>query len=196
MKQNLVIRQGATFLQTLRWESEDVQFIPIATITVAAPATVTTSQAHGIPDDWRVAFVSCDGMEQVNAKVPPRESDYRTVKVISPTTLIIPDLDTADFDAYTGGGYLQFYTPQSLLGSDARMSIKDRIRGSELLSLTVTNGRILLDDVLKTITLVISALDTAAIQWTQGVYDLELVSGAVVTRLLEGTVKVSREVTT
>lgn len=195
MKQNIVIQQGSTFLQVLRWESSDVQYLPIVAITQAAPAVVTTSSPHGLPDGWRAAFVSCDGMEQVNANVPPRDSDFRSFKVLNATTLLFPTLDTADFDPYTGGGYLQFYLPQSLAGNDARMSIRDRIRGSELLALTVSNGRILLDDVLKTITLNISATDTAAIDWTQGVYDLELVGGVIVTRLLEGSVKVSREVT-
>ena len=196
MKQNLVIEQGATFLKVLRWESTNLMFVPVASITQAAPPTVVTTIPHGLPDGWRVAFVSCIGMEQINAHSPVRDSDYQTVHVVSSDTIILPDLDTADFDQYAGGGYLRFYTPTSLAGCDGRMSIKDRIQGTELLALNVSNGRVLFDDVLKTITLTIAASDTAAIQWLQGVYDFEAVSGAIVTRLLQGSVRVSQEVTT
>jgi hypothetical protein len=55
---------------------------------------------------------------------------------------------------------------------------------------------IVLDDTAKTITVTISAADTAAYDFTTGVYDLELVSsGGVVTQLLAGNVTVGSEVT-
>jgi hypothetical protein len=199
MKQNIVIKQGSTFTMPLRWETTDPVFVPVASISQTAPTVVVTSQPHGMPDGWRAAFVSCNGMEQINAHTPVRTSDFRNMRALTPASLSIPALDTADFDAYTGGGFLQYYTPQPLAGYDARMSIRDRIRGSELLLLTVANGRIAIDDVLKTITLTIGADITAAISWLRAVYDLEMVktaiSGEVVTRLLEGSISVSREVT-
>jgi hypothetical protein len=47
-----------------------------------------------------------------------------------------------------------------------------------------------------TITLTISATDTAALTSGRGVYDLELVSGSgIVTRLLQGVATISRNVT-
>jgi len=199
MKLNLVIKQGSTFSLPLRWETPEIVFVPIGSISQDAPATVVTTEPHNMPDGWRAAFVSCDGMEQVNAHTPVRDSDFRPMRVVTPTTLSVPALDTADYDAYTGGGFLQYYLPQPLAGYNARMSIRDRIRGSELIGLSVANGRILIDDVLKTITLLINATDTAAFSWLRGVYDLELVYGVapteVVTRLLNGSVTVSREVT-
>jgi hypothetical protein len=67
----------------------------------------------------------------------------------------------------------------------------------ELMSLTTANTRILIDNTTKTITLEIDAADTAAITWKAGTYDLELESpSGVVTALMYGAVKVTKEVTT
>ncbi len=77
------------------------------------------------------------------------------------------------------------------------MSIKDKIGGMVLLSLTTENGGIVIDSVEKTITRNISAIDTAALTWVRGVYDMELVApDGTVTPLGDGTVVVRREVTT
>lgn len=70
---------------------------------------------------------------------------------------------------------------------------------TDLIRLTTTNLRIVLDAVRSTITLTISAADTAAITWKTAVYDLELVSSdpdPVVTKLLQGKViVVAKDVT-
>ena len=67
----------------------------------------------------------------------------------------------------------------------------------ELMSLTTTNLRILIDNTTKTIKLDIDALDTATITWRKGIYDLELESpSGVVTALMYGNVTVTNEVTT
>lgn len=74
----------------------------------------------------------------------------------------------------------------------------DVIDLADLLRLTTDNARIVLDLVRSTISLVISAADTAAIDWRSGVYDLELVSPdaePVVTELMSGKVTVVKEVT-
>jgi hypothetical protein len=70
---------------------------------------------------------------------------------------------------------------------------------SDLIRLTSSNGRITLDPARSTIALEISAPDTALLAWQSGVYDLELVSPAVVpvvTALLSGAVTVLKEATT
>ena len=81
------------------------------------------------------------------------------------------------------------------------MSVKDKVGGTELLRLDDTvvapQPRIILDNAAKTITLLVSASDTAALSWKKGVYDLEVVSSSgVVTLLLYGSVTVTKEVTT
>ncbi len=79
----------------------------------------------------------------------------------------------------------------------ARMHLRESHDAtSPFLTLTTENGGIALGGAAGTITLAISATDSAAIDEMAGVYDLELVSsGGVVSRLLEGNVLVSKEVT-
>lgn len=196
-KLDLTIRRGETFTRVVRWEAMPVVFKAISGITQAAPAVVTAN-GHGIPDGWRVAIVSVKGMTQINAESdPPTAADYHKVKVLTANTLQLEGVNTSLFKPYTSGGYLQFNTPVDLSGCTARMQIKDKVGGTVLKSLTTENGGITLDNTLKTITINISAADAAAFTWTKAVYDLEMVStGGVVTALLEGTVKVTPEVTT
>jgi len=79
----------------------------------------------------------------------------------------------------------------------ARMQIRRSITSTDvIIALTTENGRITVGNSNGTITLSITATDTAALSTFCGVYDLEVVSPTgVVTRLLEGGVEVSREVT-
>jgi hypothetical protein len=65
-----------------------------------------------------------------------------------------------------------------------------------LLELTESNGRILVDPEEGRIDLSIDAEDTEALSFKDGVYDLEIESvGGEVTRLLQGVVTLSPEVT-
>jgi len=66
---------------------------------------------------------------------------------------------------------------------------------SAILSLTTANGRITLGGSAGTVTLSISATDTTALSVDDGVFDLEIVSGGgVVTRLIEGTYSIRRNI--
>lgn len=91
----------------------------------------------------------------------------------------------------------------NLTGYTARMHVRAQIEApspdvSPLIALTTTNGRITLGGALGTVTLSISAADTAALSAGTYYYDLEMVSGdspVVVTRLIQGTFVVDPEVT-
>lgn len=194
---DFTIEQGKTFSQLLRWEAPPIIYKPITAITQAAPVSIT-STAHGIPDGWRVAVVSVKGMTQLNAQnTPPKDKDYHRVTVVDVDTIEINNVNSADFKPYTSGGYLQFNTPIDLTGFTARMTVKDKVGGTELLTLTTENGGINIDTANYVITLTVSAIDTEAMTWKKGVYDLEMVSATdEVTALLAGTIIVSREVTT
>jgi hypothetical protein len=87
--------------------------------------------------------------------------------------------------------------PVDLTGYSARMMIRAGANcGTTLLaSLTTENGRITLNAEPGRIDLYISALDTEALAGASGVYDLELVNGQEVTRLLQGEVTLACEVT-
>lgn len=77
----------------------------------------------------------------------------------------------------------------------ARMHIREEIEDTAVIvDLTTENGKIgLLDN---KITLSISNAETSAIMITKGVFDLELIDNVgQVSRLLEGKIRISQEVT-
>jgi hypothetical protein len=87
--------------------------------------------------------------------------------------------------------------PVNLTGYTARMQIREEVDSSTAaLSLTTENGRIALGGTAGTVTLTVSATDTAAVTAGEYVYDIELVSGSgTVIRFLQGCFTVDAEVT-
>lgn len=87
--------------------------------------------------------------------------------------------------------------PIDLTGYTARMQLRKTVKATDvILSLTTENGRITLGGAEGTITLEVDAEDTADLTEFCGVYDLEVeASDGTVTRLLQGQIEVSREVT-
>lgn len=87
--------------------------------------------------------------------------------------------------------------PINLTGYTARMQIRKTVSApTTILSLTDANGGLTLGGAAGTIAIAISATQTAAITASAGVYDLELVAAnGFVTRVLEGSVNISKEVT-
>lgn len=89
--------------------------------------------------------------------------------------------------------------PINLTGWTARMQVRTAVDATDVvLELTTENGRIVLGGVAGTVTLYVSATDMETILPATYKYDLELVVTAatpVVTRLVEGTLKVKAEVT-
>ena len=84
----------------------------------------------------------------------------------------------------------------NLTGYTARMQVRDTYDAAGVaLNLTTENGGITLGGTAGTITLAAAATATAAIEAKPYVYDLELVSGSVVSRLIQGTFNVRPEVT-
>lgn len=188
--ENLEIAQGKTYSRPVRWEKEPFLYRPITGIAKTAPVRIT-AVGHGIPDGWRVAVVSVQGMRQICADNPPKESQYHRCTVIDADTVDINEINAAGYSTYTSGGYLQLYTPASLAGCVARLTIKDKVGGTVLLALTSPSSGIVLDNTGKTITFTITATVTAAFTWTKGVYELEIEDGSgVVTGLLRGTVTI------
>ena len=95
--------------------------------------------------------------------------------------------------------------PVDLTGYDVRMQIRSSYGSDILASLTSGSGDFVVSvppDAAEGVTdknqikLTISANNTAAYTFDQALYDIELESGTgVVTRLLQGKIKLSREVT-
>tara|TARA_R110000737_G_scaffold51736_1_gene73227 strand:+ start:96 stop:473 length:378 start_codon:yes stop_codon:yes gene_type:complete len=96
--------------------------------------------------------------------------------------------------------------PVDLTGYDVRMQIRSTYDSATLASLTSGSGDFVLSVPIDAISphtttknqikLTISATNTAAYNFDQALYDIELESETgVVTRLLQGKIKLSREVT-
>jgi hypothetical protein len=186
---DFLIRKGETFSQALRWEAPPIIWKEITAISQTAPARLTVP-AHGCKPNWRV---------KVSTPKSMRELDEVTTQatVIDADTVELNTVNASSYKPYTGGGYLSFNTPVDMTGMAARMSIKTKVGGELLLSLTSLNGDIVVDEVNCTITLKLTAEVTAALTWKGGFYDLEMVAiDGSVTRLLQGKVRVVDEVTT
>lgn len=87
--------------------------------------------------------------------------------------------------------------PVNLTGAEIRMQIRRSVNSDDvLLELSTTNGRIISGGATGDITLRLVESVSAAIEWRRGVYDLEVeASDGTVTRLLQGAITISREVT-
>jgi len=186
---DFLIKKGETFNTAIRWEAPPIIWRPITAITQTAPVRITAS-AHGCPNNWRVKISSKKSMREID--------DVEGVAtVVDADTVEINALNGSSFKPYKDGGYLSFYTPVDMTGMTARMAIKDKVGGTELLRLSTENGQITLDVPACIIRLTLPAAVTEALSWKNGVYDLELVSlDGTVSRLLAGKIKVSDEVTT
>jgi hypothetical protein len=88
-------------------------------------------------------------------------------------------------------------TPQDLTGYTARMQIRQSVLDSTvLLDMTSANAGIALGGASGVVQLYIAATATTALPAGQAVYDLEMVApNGDVTRLLQGSVNISGEVT-
>ena len=85
----------------------------------------------------------------------------------------------------------------NLTAYTARMDVRTSIdaAGAAVLSLTTENGRIVLGGTAGTINLSAEATATQVVESGNYVYDLELVSGSTITRLVQGSFVVRGEVT-
>ena len=179
----ILIQKGKTFNLIARWSTTPIIRKPITAISLITGAPRLTVTGHGMPDGNDCAITQVLGMRQINAEnSPPSESDYHEGTVIDADTIELNGVDASGFSAYTGGGFLQFYTPVSLVGQTPRMTIKDKIGGTILASTdpadTPKNIITITPDVAnKKMLISIPAAATAALTWKKGVTDLEMVSG-------------------
>jgi len=136
---DFTILQGKTFTRVVRWEALPFVYKAISAITKAAPAVVT-APLHGVPTGWRVAVVSVQGMEEINASNPPKEREFVRATALTSDTLELNSVNSADYTAYTSGGYVQYYTPVDMAGFTARMQIKTKVGGTVLASTDIDDA--------------------------------------------------------
>ncbi len=189
-KFNFKIYQGSTKRQVFRWESATKVFKNITNITKAAPAVITAA-GHELVTGWRFKIADVVGMKEINSA-----DTYHTSTAITTDTITIGALSTLGYTAYTSGGAIEYNAPESLAGCTARMQIRLKLTSTDTIDeLTTENGKILLDDISKTITILIDAVDTEVYTFNSAVYSLEIINGEVVTPLVNGNITLVKEVT-
>lgn len=88
------------------------------------------------------------------------------------------------------------FVPHDLTGCSGRMQVRKTVEAEEVLLDSTEQIVITFTPTPGEITIAINADDTAAIEWLDGVYDMEVVfPDTTVVRLLQGKVQVSPEVT-
>lgn len=194
---DLVICQGKTFEKSLRWGTSPYVYKAIADIPSLVPVRLEVL-AHGLIDGWSVAVAGVQGTTQINARDPNklRPQDFYQVTVLDVDNIELNRLNGSNFGAYTSGGFIQYATPVDLAAyPDAAMQIRDPKTDLLLSDLSVTNGKIVLNNALKKILLTIPDAETETFTWRKGIYDLELYTGISTVGLVSGRVSVSDEVT-
>ena len=190
VKLNFKIYQGSTFNEVLRWESSTKVYKTITAIYQSAPLAIQ-APTHGVPVGWRVKITNVVGMKEINS-----DSVYHTVTAADTNTVTINAVNSVGYSAYVSGGILEYNEPVTLTGYTARMQIREKLGSTTIIKeLTTENGGITLDNANKTITINISATDTAAFTFKQAVYSMELVNGSTVTPFLTGSLSLENEIT-
>lgn len=186
-KLDLHIVQGSTLRDTLRLMQPRYEYRPITALG-GAPLRLTVD--HGLPGNWLAWVEGVSNMQGVNRS--QRERPHRVI-VIDADTLEINALSA--FGLNPTGGQLIYKPPVDLTGAKARMQIRAGLGGALLLELTTESDGLAITGP-GTLIRTLSAAQTAALTWTDGVYDLEVqFPDGTVKRYLQGAVTVSREVT-
>jgi hypothetical protein len=189
IKLNLKVYQGSTFRQVLRWESSTKVYVPITNISRSAPVVITAPN-HQIPLGWRARVTNAGGIKEIN------QLDYQTVTQTTPDTVVFNQVNSLAYTAYTSGGVLEYNAPVNLGAYTARMQIREKLNSTTVVhTLSTENSGILLDNILKTITLVIPDEVTTEFKFTSAVYDLELLLAGEVIPFASGAITLQREVT-
>ena len=189
-KLNFKMYQGSTFKEVIRWESSTKVYKTITGITKAAPVVIT-AVAHGIPVGWRTKITNVGGMTAINSA-----DNYNFVTAATADTVTINDVNSLSYPTYTSGGVLEYNQPMDLTGMSARMQIRPSLTSSTILDTYTTElGTIVIDNTLKTITILVPAATTAGYTFSTGVYSLELVQGTTVYQIITGNISLVQEVT-
>ena len=192
-KLNYKIYQGSTFEEAYRWESETKVYVPIASITKAAPCEITTTIPHNLPMGWRFKVVGAGGMKEINSV-----SDSTQIATYTANTLIrVNQVNSLGYNTYTSGGVVEYNQPVPLVGYSARMQIRESVDSDTVIyEASSSAGQIVLNNNLGTITITIPASATTLFTFTTAVYAVELFdSNGKVIPFLVGNLTLVPEVT-
>ena len=192
-KINYKVYQGSTFNELFRWESETKVYEPITAISKSAPCVITTSNPTQIPAGWRVRVVGAGGMREINSAA----DDYYVATGVVGSTVTLNQVNSLLYAAYTTGGVLEYNQPVDLASYSARLQIRETVDSATVLhEATTQNNQIVLNNVYKTVEILIPASATTGFSFTTAVYSLELFTASgVVVPFLTGNLTLVPEVT-
>lgn len=191
-KINYKIYQGSTFQEVYRWETQTKVYVPIQSISKAAPCVITTSQNHTMPNNWRFRVVGAGGMKEINSV----GDSHHIATGTTSNTITINQVNSLQYTTYTSGGVVEYNDPVDLSTYSARMQIRQSVDSSSFIyEATSAGGQIVLDNALKTITITILGNVTSQFTFTTAVYSVELFNGNNVIPFLVGNLTLVPEVT-
>jgi len=188
------IKQGSQYELAFHWYGGGKVVQAIEDITVGAP-TIIKITGHGLPSASRTPIIvqNVRGLPMLNTGL--KECDRLMATYIDPDTFSV-ETDTRAHTWRAGTGSIVWYQPKDLTGYTGRMQIREFIDdAAPLVSLTSGSG-ITINTADARVTAIVSTAESEALDFIEGVYDLELVdltSEAV--RVLFGKVLLSKEVT-
>lgn len=191
-KINYKIYQGSTFQEVYRWETQTKVYVPIQSISKAAPCVITTSQNHVMPNLWRFKVVGAGGMKEINTL----GDTYHVATATTQNTITLNQVNSLQYSNYTSGGVVEYNDAVDLSTYSARMQIRETVDSpTTIYEATSQTGQIVLDNTYKTITITILGNITSQFNFTTAVYSLELYNGNNVVPFLVGNLTLVPEVT-
>jgi hypothetical protein len=159
-----------------RYADKELVYLPITGMPNTAPVRLTVAN-HEIPDGWPVRIEGVRQPEELNSE----DDSFYFATTFSSSVIELNAVRADSWRTYTTGGLVIFNRPFDLTGCSARMQIRDKVDGKILLTLssdssTDPDGEIDIDEALAALVVRLSPIVTAAIDWTRGVYDLELIT--------------------
>lgn len=191
-KINYKIYQGSTFQEVYRWETQTKVYVPIQSISKAAPCVITTSQNHVMPNLWRFKVVGAGGMKEINTL----GDNYHVATATTANTITLNQVNSLQYTQYTSGGVVEYNDAVDLSTYSARMQIRETVDSpTTIYEATSQAGQIILDNTYKTITITILGNVTSQFNFTTAVYSLELYNGNNVVPFLIGNLTLVPEIT-
>ena len=189
---DLTIKQGETFTKAVNWYGGGKVCKKIEDLEPGCPTMITIT-SHGLPSasDTPIFIEHVKGATRANTGAnQPAVATYIDVNTF------YADVDTVQQTYTANTGVIRYFAPKDLTSWTARMHIRPEVDSDTIIHAMTSPTDIAISTNDAKITMTISATNTAAFDFDSAVYDLELVDpSGNVTRLLEGEVELSREVT-
>lgn len=197
---SLTVRRGAKADIPIRLESDTPAFVPITAMSQSAPIQII-APAHGLPNGWRAAVMNAGGMIELNTPWNRlTNASLRRIARIDADTVAFPDVNSASFRTYTGGGQLAHYPPIDLAAYNAAaMDVRSAVGETLLAHYSTADGTLELDAANAALWIRLNDAATAELPAGTLVFDIELAAVAGGTTAIcapDSTLLVLPEITT